>query len=169
MFEDDELGAGNKLQNNFTLFFHFPQDSDWTMNSYKEVSTFSSVEKMVELFKHLPPIIVEKGMVFIMKEDIQPMWEDPINMQGGCFCYKVPKAESFKSFQMLAFAFCGKIALSENSDFVDTVTGITISPKQGEFNIIKIWTSGLIFQDPTVVNKFYNTFSSKGCIFKKHN
>jgi hypothetical protein len=167
MFEDDEHGAGNRLAHNFTLYFHFPQDSDWSINSYKEISTFSTVEKMVQLMDAIEPI-VEKGMLFIMRDEIKPMWEDPINKQGGSFCYRVSKSDVYKSFKMLTFAYCGGTSLSNDATFIDNVTGITVSPKQGDHSIVKIWTANMETQDPTCVKKFYESFSAKGCIFKKH-
>ena len=58
MFEDDETGASNLLEHNYTLFYHSPQDPDWSINSYKEVSTFSTVEKMTVLLNALNPTII---------------------------------------------------------------------------------------------------------------
>jgi hypothetical protein len=65
----------------------------------------------------------------------------------------------------LAYAFCGGESLSNNKTFFRSVTGISISPKQNEFCVIKIWTSTLDFQDASIVNKVAKTITPIGCLF----
>jgi hypothetical protein len=57
--------------------------------------------------------------------------------------------------------------LSNNKPFMDTVNGITISPKKS-FCIVKIWMSTCKFQNPELVTKEVNGLATMGCIFKKH-
>jgi hypothetical protein len=92
------------------------------------------------------------------------MWEDPQNKAGGSFSYKIPRASVIESFTTMAYAFCGQ-CLSDNRAFLDTVNGISISPKQSEFCILKVWTKTLKFQDPGVVKKLNKTITPVGCLF----
>jgi hypothetical protein len=52
-------------------------------------------------------------------------------------------------------------------NFVNCVTGITISPKKN-FCIIKIWMSDCNNQNPNVVTADVKGLSPQGCLFKKH-
>jgi hypothetical protein len=58
--------------------------------------------------------------------------------------------------------------ISSNMQFVNGVTGVTISPKKN-FCIIKIWLSNCEHQNPAVVTSEINGLVAQGCLFKKHN
>lgn len=154
----------NPLFGKFKMYFHFPQDSDWTINSYINVFEFDTMEELIEIFKQMPSIVIEKGMLFIMKDGIEPLWEDEANKCGGYFSYKISRSSVIESFRTTAFAFCGQ-CLSENTKFIDSINGISISPKQGEFCILKIWLNTVEFQDPTVVKKVTKSVNPIGCLF----
>ena len=68
-------------------------------------------------------------MLFIMKQGISPMWEDPKNRDGGCFSYKVPNKSVVKAWSELTYRIVGA-SISNTNPFVNSVTGITISPKK---------------------------------------
>jgi len=154
----------NSLGEKYNIYFHFPQDSDWTMKSYTKVFSFENVEEMIEFFRNLPAPIVEKGMIFVMRDGIEPLWEDVSNKGGGSFSYKISRSTSFETFKLLTYSFCGR-SLSNNASFLDTVNGISISPKQGDFCIIKVWTKTLKFQDPKVIKKITKSITPVGCLF----
>ena len=60
-----------------------------------------------------------------------------------------------------------KLFVSKNVNFVNCVTGITISPKKN-FCIIKIWMSDCNNQNPSIVTTDVKGLLPQGCIFKKH-
>jgi len=105
-------------------------------------------------------------MLFIMKEGIIPVWEDLNNRNGGCFSYKISNKTVYTIWKELTFMLTGNV-LSANRPFVDSINGITISPKKS-FCIIKIWMSSCDFQNPDLVTKEINGLATMGCIFKKH-
>lgn len=49
---------------------------------------------------------------------------------------------------------------------LNTITGITISPKKS-FCIMKVWLSDCLNQNPQSIVKIEN-LDIKGCLFKKH-
>lgn len=171
--DDDDLDFCDEydfpLTNKYQAYLHLPQDSDWSIKSYKTIGQFSRIDEMLEFFKQMPPVLIEKGMLFVMKENILPLWEDHENKLGGSFCYKVPLSQVVETFKLMVYALAGR-CISSNMAFVEDVTGITISPKLGGFCILKIWTSGTKYQDPTIVNAkiFKDPNTAKGCIFRKH-
>ena len=65
-----------KLNNTWTLWLHLPHDVDWTINSYKKVFTFDTLDECITLIENINKEIVEKCMLFIMKNNIKPIWED---------------------------------------------------------------------------------------------
>jgi hypothetical protein len=72
----------------------------------------------------------------------------------------------FDSWKQLSFAVAGN-SVSNQLNFVNRVTGITISPKK-KFCIIKIWMNDCSNQNPAIVTNEIKEVSPLGCLFKKH-
>jgi hypothetical protein len=156
----------NKLSDKWTLWAHLPHDTDWSIKSYKQIFTVSNVEETIAITETLPPILVQNCMLFWMREGIKPTWEDPKNRNGGCFSYKVVNKTVFDCWKELTYSTLGN-TISKQMNFVDKVTGFTISPKKN-FCIIKIWMADCTNQNPAIVTNEIKGIVSQGCIFKKH-
>ena len=156
----------HKLNNEWTLWAHLPHDTDWTTQSYKNVFTMTTVEETIALSESLPEVLVINCMLFIMKRGIIPVWEDPANRQGGCFSYKIANKSVYSIWKELTYLLVGE-SLSTNKEFVNQITGITISPKKS-FCIIKIWMSTCDFQNPELVTNEIKGLTTMGCLFKRH-
>ena len=156
----------HKLKCNWNLWAHLPQDADWTVKSYKKIYQFKTVEEAVAITESCPENLAKNCMLFIMRDGITPMWEDPKNRHGGCFSYKVSNKNVFEVWRDLTYVLIGE-TISTNDIFVNCVTGITISPKKN-FCIIKIWTTNCDHQNPQIVTNEIKNLTSQGCLFKKH-
>lgn len=117
------------LSTNWKLWAHLPHDTDWTVKSYQSIFNFSTIETAIAITETLPEILIKNCMLFIMKEEILPMWEDPRNREGGCFSYKISNKNVCEVWKELTYVLLGS-SISTNRQFVDNVTGITISPKK---------------------------------------
>jgi hypothetical protein len=155
----------HKLSDNWTLWAHLPHNTDWSLKSYIPISTFTTLEDAIAVTESLPSALVENCMLFIMRQGINPMWEDPKNRNGGCFSYKVLNKNVAKAWSELTYRVVGG-SISNGNAFVKSVTGITISPKKN-FCIIKIWMSNCDHQNPAVVAPIKG-LQDQGCLFKKH-
>jgi len=156
----------HKLKNKWNLWAHLPHDPDWTIKSYKKIFQFKVLEETVAITESMPEHLVKNCMLFVMKDNIAPMWEDPKNRNGGCFSYKVSNKHVFEVWRDLTFVLVGE-TISINPTFVNNVTGITISPKKN-FCIIKIWLATCDFQNPQIVTPEIKNLIPNGCLFKKH-
>lgn len=154
----------HSLFDKWTLWAHLPHDTNWSMESYRQIHTIESVENVVALVEHLPDALVRNCMLFMMREGIQPTWEDPRNRNGGCFSYKVTNKlvpTTWRNLMMLTA--CETAATQEHVS--KDITGITISPKKN-FCIVKIWMGSCKYQDPNSITGI-NGPAANGCIFKK--
>lgn len=154
------------LKHKWNLWAHLPQDPDWTYKSYKNICQFKTVEETIGVTEMLPHDLVKNCMLFIMKEGITPMWEDPRNRNGGCFSYKVSNKNVFETWRDLTYLLIGE-SLSSNAIFVNSISGITISPKKN-FCIVKIWITNCDHQNPQSVTSDIKYLIPQGCLFKKH-
>jgi len=159
------LETFHKLSDKWTLWAHLPHNTDWGLKSYIPISTFTTIEETIAVTESLPAPLVENCMLFMMRQGVNPIWEDPKNRNGGCFSYKVLNKNVAKAWSELTYRVVGG-SISNGNAFVKSVTGITISPKKN-FCIIKIWMSNCDHQNPTVVLPIKG-LQSQGCLFKKH-
>lgn len=155
----------HKLHNKWRVWAHLPHDTDWSLKSYKTIYDVDTVEKAIVLFETIPEQMVKNCMLFIMKDNIQPIWEDPKNRTGGCFSYKVGNKTVANTWKYLAYALVGEtLAIDPKHNAI--INGITISPKKN-FCIIKIWLSSCNYQNPNII-KEVKDINSHGCLFKQH-
>ena len=153
------------LCDKWVLWAHLPHDTDWSLKSYIQIMQVESMEEVISLYNSIPPAMVKNCMLFLMRQNIKPMWEDPNNKQGGCFSFKVTNKNVPDVWKSVSYLLTGE-TLSKEKNFQDNITGITISPKKS-FCILKIWMKNLEFQNPRVIHEVKG-LQVGGCLFKKH-
>ena len=156
----------HKLSETWCLWAHLPHDTDWSLKSYKNIYSLTSIEETIAVMESLPETLVKNCMLFLMRDGIKPTWEDPKNREGGCFSYKVSNKHVYNVWKELSYVLVGN-TISTNDDFVANVSGITISPKKN-FCILKIWMASCSYQNPAIITNDIMNLSSTGSIFKKH-
>jgi hypothetical protein len=153
------------LSDKWVLWAHLPHDTDWSLKSYYKIHAFDMINDSILLNNSFTDDFIRNCMLFLMKDTINPIWEDPKNKNGGCFSFKVSNKNVPELWKKLFFITVGN-TISENSNFLEDICGITISPKK-TFCIIKIWTKSCKFQNPNIIN-IIDGLNLNGCIFKKH-
>jgi len=148
--------------NNWTLYSHLPHDTDWSLKSYQNITKIDCIEKLIAIFDVIPDKMIKNCMLFIMKDDITPLWEDENNRNGGCFSYKISNNDVPKVWKNLSYLLIGETLSKINAN----ITGLTISPKKN-FCIIKIWLGDCNHQNPNDIN-YFKGIDAQGCLFKKH-
>jgi hypothetical protein len=164
---DNENKATHTLNCMWTLWAHLPHDTSWKLPSYKKIMSFNSVEEVIVLTDTISHKMVRNCMLFIMRGDITPMWEDPLNKEGGSFSYKVSNKIVPNTWKDLTYKLVGE-SLIRTTETQRYVNGITISPKKN-FCVIKIWMANCDSQDSTIIGDSIQGIESHGCLFKKHN
>ncbi len=163
--ETSQVTQKNKLFGKWVLWAHLPHDTDWTIRSYKKIMSITTAEEIIKLNQALPEKLIKNCMLFLMRDGINPMWEDPKNKDGGCFSFKISNKHVAKVWEKLSYSLVGE-TLTTNEKMLNTITGITISPKKS-FCIMKVWLSDCLNQNPQSIVKIEN-LDIKGCLFKKH-
>lgn len=156
----------HKLNDKWDLYYHLPNDNNWNLLSYKVImKNIDNVEAVNALNENIDDNIIKNIMLFVMRNGITPLWEDPKNRSGGCFSFKVINKYVPNIWKSLLCALCGETLMQDvkKNNFIN---GITISPKKN-FCVIKIWMSTCEFHDPSILINIRN-LSKEGCIFKRH-
>lgn len=153
------------LFDKWVLWAHLPHDTNWSLKSYIKICKIHSAEDIIALNNSLPDQLIKNCMLFLMRENILPMWEDPKNCEGGCFSFKITNKHIASVWKDISYLLTGD-TLSNDQDILNGITGITVSPKKS-FCILKIWLSTLKYQNVKKIKEI-NNLPFHGCIFKKH-
>jgi len=127
------------LNDLWTVYFHDPSNTDWTIQSYVRIGDVASVH---DFWAHARGWAgnIHKGMFFIMRDGVFPCWDDASNIDGGVLSIKVLKEYLGDFWNDLCMKVMGESILRANRDNMwDGVNGISTSPKKN-FCIVKIWT-----------------------------
>ena len=152
----------------WSLYFHLSNDQEWNANSYKIIMhDINHPAHVLQLRSEINEGIVIKSMLFIMRDGILPMWEDPKNKNGGCFSFKISSTTVHSVWWDFVFLLCGETLMKDPSK-KHLINGLTISPKY-DHSIIKIWLKDLSFQDYSQLNiSAVRHLDSQKPLFKKH-
>lgn len=156
----------HQLSETWTAYAHLPHDTDWTLKSYKNLLSTTCLEEFIAFNETLPAVVVSNCMLFIMKNDVKPIWEDTYNKDGGCFSYKISNTNVPQIWKKISYQLIGNNLLRSDCKKKNNINGITISPKKN-FCIIKIWLSDCSNKDPETIN-YFKGLTPYGCLFKKH-
>lgn len=156
----------NQLSCNWTLWAHLPQDPNWSIDSYKLLWEFKTMQDTIAITETLPPGLILNGMLFIMRSETLPMWEHENNRNGGCFSYRVSHKYAYDVWKKMTYMLVGG-TISTNKKMVDNINGITISLKKN-FCVIKIWMKTNLLQNPEDIMSGIDGINSRGVMFKSH-
>lgn len=155
-----------KLNNKWTFWYHNPKDTDWNINSYINLGSVNSVSEFWTFMNSLDNNIIEHSMLFIMKEDIIPMWEDKKNSKGGSWSFKIIKNNIKQVWEDVCInIICDNI--TKNKSDANIINGISISPKKA-FCILKIWNNNKNINNYKLLNNNIKNINLIECIYKSH-
>jgi hypothetical protein len=154
-----------KLSTKWTFYIHLQNTSDWSYESYYRVMDIRTVYDSVNMIQEVPFEIIKKTILFVMRDNIKPMWEDESNREGGGFSFRVFNKNVEKVWKTLFYRLMGD-TLTTNKEVASQIMGISLSPKKS-FCIIKIWMKTCDFLNHNVFVDI-DDLDKKGCLFKKH-
>jgi len=155
----------SNLDNSWVLWFH-NSTNDWTIKSYLNIFEINTIEDFWEVYLRLNNFIVQGGMFFLMKKNIEPLWENEENINGGCWSYKINKNDSLNAWTELSMYLCSELLL-EDKNLFSKINGISISPKKS-FCILKIWNNESEYNSVDLINKKIPYYLPSKCIYKAH-
>jgi len=122
----------------WTLYFHQADAERWTLDTFVKVNICKTWEDVLMVLEEVGQARFKNGLPFFMRGDILPLWENHQNIRGGSYSVKVPSEQVKDVFSAQVIqAMLGK-AFKDDSNLC---MGISMSPKKGTFNILKIWNA----------------------------
>jgi hypothetical protein len=134
-----ELKMTDKIPTgSWTLYFHQADAEKWTLDTFVKVHTCVTWEDVLTVIEEIGQNRFKNGLPFFMRGDTLPLWENHQNIRGGSYSVKVPADHVKEIFTtQLLHAMSGEAFIEPTN----VCMGISMSPKKGTFNILKIWNS----------------------------
>jgi len=138
------------IDNYFRVLAHHNDDKSWDYNSYHNITTFKKWGDIGTFFNTLNNISGECSYtdfdIFIMKNEISPMWEDMENRNGSICSIKIDSLpDGYNVFKSLTINMANNTLLKFNPSNWNTINGISFSSKKLDSVaetfciIVKIW------------------------------
>jgi len=156
------------LKDKWVLWLHYPNDQHWGVKGkdhYQRVMEITDMKDLIALNKTMDDSLIQQCMIFLMKDGIQPIWEDPHNRDGGRFSFKIQNTIVPDVWRKMATHVLGE-TLVDVPEFASRINGLTISPKKA-FCIVKLWMRDCSCTDVSPIADIKG-LEKKGCIFKKN-
>uniref|UniRef100_A0A6C0D9R3 Eukaryotic translation initiation factor 4E n=1 Tax=viral metagenome TaxID=1070528 RepID=A0A6C0D9R3_9ZZZZ len=143
------MDANTQLSNKWNLWYHHEKDN-WKLSGYKKVYEISTVGDFWRLNNNWDKLKgINNKHYFLMKDDITPLWEDPSNVNGGCWSFKVHEDQAEKLWiDLSAFLVCNQII----NNYEDVI-GLSICLKKNSNSVIKIWNKDSKNNSLNLINK----------------
>ena len=159
-----ELKERTPLSDRWVLWFHDIHNHNHTRTSYKKIFDFDTLEDFLKMMNNIPHVV--SGMFYIMRDGIFPLFEDPKNIDGGFWTYKVSKRNANKTWLYLACSLIGN-TLTCDPENMKYINGIQISPKINNC-IFKIWCNDKTIKDPSIITDSIETIIAEDSMFRVH-
>jgi len=127
-----------ELKNTWVLWYHYDKDN-WKISAYKQICKINNIISFWKLYNNWNIIggITNKHF-FFMKENVTPLWEDEININGGCWSFKIYENQAEELWEDLSvYLLTDKICPSIH----DQIVGLSICFKKNNNVVIKIWNT----------------------------
>jgi hypothetical protein len=107
--------------------------------SLKKIYTFATVQGFWSVLNHIPGVhdLPNRSYYHLMREERQPLWEDPIISRGGTWRIKCYKKDTVRVWKELLLASIGEQFDSSLAPG-DNIAGLSVSPRPRD-DLIQIW------------------------------
>lgn len=125
----------NKLNTKWIIWGHELNNDDWTIESYKKIYEFDTIQDFWVFFNNIKHF--KDFMLFIMRGDILPIYEDKECINGGSYSYLVKNNHELGNCILnLLIRMIGETLTDK--EMYQEIVGMSVSPK-GSKAVIKIW------------------------------
>jgi translation initiation factor 4E len=166
--EEDKIN--NPLRHIWNIWLHHDKDN-WKIDGYKKIFKIESIDDFW-LFNNNIHLIsgiqnsLNNIQIYMMKNDIKPIWEDTSNRNGGCWSLKINNIDSYDIWVNLGAYIIGETLLNKNIQ--QNINGLSFSQKNNTSSIIKIWVENSKNVSFDCINKKIIDTFGYNIIFKSH-
>lgn len=152
--DSDDNGSNILLPYKWVFWSHNIKSNDWSIKGYNKLYTIETVAEFWKVMNNLDIFGPSLMHFYLMKEGIEPTWEDPNNRFCGLCSLKLDFNQTcYAMEQFCSYLVSDNLLKGKTSEHIN---GISISPKINSRNscsIIKIWNK----DNKTDISKILNS------------
>lgn len=155
------------FKNEWTIWI-YDKANDWSRDNLKKVKSIKTIDDFIKLDKNLRnncQNILNKH-IFIMKNEILPLWEEKENINGGCWTFKSSIYDSLDHFLHIFLLLITNNFLS--NELNNDINGITYCPKNNNICIIQVWNNNFEKLSNIKHHFYIRETYQYNIIYKKH-
>lgn len=133
---ESELDINTNLSYTWNLWYHHEKDN-WKLSGYKKIYSIKTIGDFWRFYNNWDKVggITNKHF-FLMRDNVTPLWEDPENINGGCWSFKVHEDQANDLWEDLSvYLLCNQLCPTINND----ILGLSVCLKKNNNTVIKIW------------------------------
>lgn len=140
-FSQDE-SSGVPLQTPWTFWLD-RSSNNFSLSEYKaslkKIYTVSTVQGFWSVYHHIPDVweVRLRTYYHLMREEREPLWEDPTLAHGGVWRIKCPKKDTPRVWKELLLAAIGEQFIDDVCKG-DDICGLSVSPREKD-DLLQIW------------------------------
>ena len=137
-----EIGNDKKLNSYWTVWVHKINSNDWTLSGYQKIYVINSIGSFWRFFNNFQLLNTYQNQIFIMREEVAPIWEDVNNKFGGICSVKIDSIQKGMKTDLSTEVLVLFSLLIMNETLVansKNINGISYSVKKRS-SLIKVWT-----------------------------
>jgi hypothetical protein len=139
VLEDYEnSGTEYLFENKWNIWYHHVKNN-WRIDGFNNIFTISNIREFWDINNNIDYIGgINTQHFFMMKEGINPLWEDDNNKNGGCWSIKIPIEKTYELWMKLSIYIVGENITPTEPGIV---TGLSICAKNPITSVVKIWNN----------------------------
>lgn len=125
-----------EFKHKWNIWYHHEKDN-WKISGYKKIYEIKTISDFWRFYNNWDKVGgVTSKHFFLMRHDVTPIWEDPVNINGGCWSFKVHEEQAEDLWEDLSLYL-----VSNNlcPSITDEIVGISICLKKNNNTVVKIW------------------------------
>ena len=137
-----DLGDDMKLNSYWTVWVHRTSCTDWKITGYQKIYVINSIGSFWRFFNNFQMLDTYHNNIFIMREEIAPIWEDVNNKFGGICSLKIDSIQrglktdlSVEIFTIISMLIMNETFIANNKN----INGISFGIKKRS-TLLKVWT-----------------------------
>ena len=152
-----------KTNNKWKLWSHNLHHDNWELDSYNNILEINNLYDLKIMTEYVDKEILLNNMIFLMKDNILPIWEDENNRNGCSASFKITNIFIWNELSIELIT----LNIFKDLSKINEINGISITLKKN-FYIIKIWFKNNISDFSNIINNVCSVLESKNCRIKKH-
>jgi len=139
-----------KLSHNWAIWYHHEKDN-WKLSGYKQIYKMETVGDFWRFYNNWDKVGgVTNKHFFLMREDVSPIWEDPKNINGGCWSFKIQEEQAEDLWEDLSTNIvCNQLCPTIPNELV----GLSICLKKNSNTVVKIWNKNSKHNSLKLINE----------------